>query len=154
MTIGSAPVFQLIYHSLAAIDLDDDDLNDILKVAQDFNSQHNITGCLFHHNEEFLQILEGEESTIRALYSRIEKDRRNTHPHLLMTANASKRIFGDWAMAFGEFTDQGMLDLERSMNLHNFTSLKQLDLGTRKTLRFFNCVAEGIINIPIRGLDF
>jgi hypothetical protein len=36
----------------------------MLKTSRKFNSQNNITGCLLFDNNEFMQILEGEEKTM------------------------------------------------------------------------------------------
>ena len=57
-------MFELIYRSIAVPNISDAGINAMLKTLRKFNSENNITGCLLFYNNEFIQILEGEEKTI------------------------------------------------------------------------------------------
>lgn len=71
-------MFELVYHSIAKPGLAQVDITKLLKTAREFNSANSITGCLLHHNEEFLQILEGKKETIKDLYLSIKRE-QTTH---------------------------------------------------------------------------
>ncbi len=90
-------MFELIYCSIAKPDLKSKDIQDILQTAIDFNSKNNITGCLLFHNNEFLQILEGEKSVIQELFASIERDER--HSQVILLDQYEKKDcspFGAW----------------------------------------------------------
>jgi Sensors of blue-light using FAD len=57
-----------------------------------------ITGCLVCRQDLYLQLLEGEDDAIEALYARIEKDDRHLAVSLLSRQTVSARMFPDWAM--------------------------------------------------------
>lgn len=57
-------MFEFIYRSIAVPNISDAEINAMLKTSRKFNSENNITGCLLFHNNEFIQILEGEEKTM------------------------------------------------------------------------------------------
>lgn len=90
----------IIYMSRATTPLGEDQLRLLLEQARSLNAQQNITGMLLYGNEQFLQVLEGEESAVRATYERIRQDSR----HRDMIAYADKAIqqrsFPEWSMAY------------------------------------------------------
>jgi hypothetical protein len=96
----------IIYLSWASAPLTDDQLQELLCVARRRNKQLNVTGIMIYGNERFMQVLEGEEATVRALYEHIKRDARHHH----ITAYADKpiahRAFAEWAMAFQAATPQ------------------------------------------------
>ena len=58
-------IFELIYYSTASPDLSTNDILNILENSRDFNSKNEITGCLLYHNNEFVQLIEGEEEAVK-----------------------------------------------------------------------------------------
>ena len=58
-------IFELIYYSTASPDLSKNDILNILENSRDFNSKNEITGCLLYHNNEFVQLIEGEEEAVK-----------------------------------------------------------------------------------------
>ena len=91
---------QLIYHSEAIPNLAFSAVKAILRGARRDNAQANITGLLFYDGRHFIQVLEGEETAVNALYARICADRRHHHVRLLLQKPISQREFGSWTMAF------------------------------------------------------
>lgn len=116
-------MFELVYTSLAKPDLSSDDVHDILKTARTFNADHNITGCLLYHNNEFLQILEGDKTHVEALYKSIAKDKRHSNVKLLAGEPKTERIFSDWNMAFHELDES---DFQKNNFVKNFTAFSDL----------------------------
>ena len=64
------------------------------------NLRLHITGLLLYRQGEFMQALEGEEATVRALFATIRKDRRHERIHLLTTVAVPRRQFPRWSMGF------------------------------------------------------
>lgn len=93
-------LYKLVYQSTANPNLTPKDISNILNTARDFNKKNNITGCLIFYNQKFLQILEGDKTTVEELYSRIKLDERHTEVKLLVDLFKRERIFNNWSMAF------------------------------------------------------
>ncbi|GAB3223246.1 BLUF domain-containing protein [Hymenobacter seoulensis] len=90
----------LIYSSTATHPFTDNELQELLTYARLHNAQQNITGLLLYHNREFMQLLEGNEADIKALYDRISEDSRHTSVVKIADKHVEHRSFPDWSMAF------------------------------------------------------
>ncbi len=90
----------IIYLSCAVAPFTSAQLQSLLMLAHQRNTELAITGVLFYANERFMQVLEGEEEAVRALYELIKCDSR--HHSVIAYADKSivERSFGEWAMAF------------------------------------------------------
>lgn len=90
----------IIYLSRATEPLSETQLRTLLEAAHSLNSQHDITGILVYGNQQFLQVLEGEESAVRTTYERIRHDAR--HRDILVYADKAicSRSFPEWRMAY------------------------------------------------------
>ncbi len=73
-------------------------LADIRKTAKEHNQAAMITGVLFFHEGQFLQVIEGEEGRLRKLMANIEKDPRHTDVDVLIDTEVKKRGFNNWNM--------------------------------------------------------
>ncbi len=113
-------MLQLIYASAATVDFSSDDLQQLLRVARENNESLGISGMLLFHEGSFLQVLEGEEKDVVALYDKIAKDDRHTNARVLLKAEIDERSFGDWKMGFYDASgttshaDSGFIDFFRS----------------------------------------
>ncbi len=63
------------------------------------NAKVGISGILFYGCRRFLELIEGEQEDVDALFGRIERDRRHTGIELL-DCRLPGRLFGDWSMPF------------------------------------------------------
>jgi hypothetical protein len=93
-------VFYLIYVSHAADGLKSSDLHDILKKAHEVNANLGITGLLLYKNKRFMQLIEGQEDTVRGLYQKILQDPRHRDLIVLQEDTEPERQFPGWSMAF------------------------------------------------------
>lgn len=100
-----AAMFQLVYQSEARTPMDTTALHDLLHQARANNQRLGITGVLLYKAGGFIQVLEGDEETVRALYATIRDDPRHEQVETLLTAQITERIFPDWTM--------GLEDLDR-----------------------------------------
>ncbi len=62
------------------------------------NRRDAITGALVCRADIYLQMIEGPEDSIDALYARIVRDDRHSHVHLLWSSRIAERMFAGWAM--------------------------------------------------------
>ena len=88
----------LTYTSLAKLDLDANDLNDIHRIARHLNSLDGITGLLVFNGTHFLQIIEGAERAIDDLLARLRRDPRHSGLEVRDEHMAEARSFPDWSM--------------------------------------------------------
>ena len=97
-------LIQLTYASRTAKTLVLDDLKSILQASQRNNTRVGVTGALCLSNGIFLQQLEGDRSTVNALYHRILLDPRHRDPAILDFSEIAARKFTEWSM--GSLTSQ------------------------------------------------
>src|SRR3954454_5044238 len=61
-------VFSLVYSSTTDHDWTQEELVGLLTYSRDWNAEHGVTGLLLYRDCIFMQLLEGDEDTVRALY--------------------------------------------------------------------------------------
>ncbi len=91
---------QLLYVSNTKSDIPLSALDDLLTASRRNNALLDITGLLLFIDGGFLQILEGEEHSLRQLYARIAKDSRHRDLRLMLDREIPARAFPDWNMGF------------------------------------------------------
>jgi Sensors of blue-light using FAD len=89
---------RLLYVSVAPADADERLLQAILSSARRRNDALGISGALLHYGGHFLQVLEGEQHRVDALFERIRRDTRHADPHVVSRDDVPGRLFGDWSM--------------------------------------------------------
>lgn len=99
----------IIYLSQATVPFEESHLERLLLRARVFNAQHDVTGILLYGNEQFLQVLEGEEATVRALYAHICRDPRHRDVTTYDDKPVPRRSFADWRMAFQPLVPKQLL---------------------------------------------
>ncbi len=93
-------MFFLVYVSTGTWQFSRDDLGDLLAMSRENNSGAGITGLLLYKDGNFMQLLEGEEGAVRALYHKIGLDPRNKGVLPLLHGFVDERQFPDWSMGF------------------------------------------------------
>lgn len=92
-------VRQLLYASNTSRDTPDAVLDDILAASRRNNAGAGVTGMLLYVEGGFMQVLEGEEETVGAIYARICQDKRHWNTLVLLDRDAP-RAFSEWSMGF------------------------------------------------------
>src|SRR3954449_9412214 len=95
-------IFRLLYRSQSLIPDAQrrTGLGEIFATARRNNKRQDVTGALMISDDSFVQVLEGDEATVRALFATIAEDRRHQHVTLLDALDVEGgRVFGCWAMA-------------------------------------------------------
>lgn len=62
------------------------------------NAAAQLTGCLLHLDDTFVQVLEGSMVEVERIFEKICCDFRHTEVKLIDLAPTSERIFADWSL--------------------------------------------------------
>ena len=76
----------------------DNDLVTITQTAKNNNPALNITGLLFYHNQQFLQVIEGEQSDLESLMATVTADQRHEEVVRIVDQEVPERGFSEWNM--------------------------------------------------------
>lgn len=98
-SLTSGNLLRIVYLSQAEKEISENDLQNILKTARAFNSEHGMTGILIYSFGYFLQVLEGPEEVVLKCYLKISEDKRHSHVTLLHAVPIMFPMFSKWAMA-------------------------------------------------------
>lgn len=96
----------IIYVSQAVHPMGPDELKDILSHSRKWNTENGVTGVLIYRflpeekRGNFMQLIEGEESTIKECWKRIAADSRHHTKIVLEDSYTQSRAFPDWSMGF------------------------------------------------------
>ena len=98
---GSPRTFRLMYrsHSLIAAEERKVALGELFSAARSNNKSRQVSGALLLTEDWFVQVLEGEEETVRSLFAHIKLDPRHDRVGLLDADLVDGRVFARWAMA-------------------------------------------------------
>lgn len=131
-------LFSMVYISIAAKEMSDDELLTILEKARKFNTLNDITGMLLFRDGFFIQALEGREDVIEALFERVKNDPRHYNVLRLYKEPITRRYFSQWAMGFESPNIDGLKQIpgfsEFMLKQHS-DSLKQLATQFDKTVK-------------------
>ncbi len=138
-------MYELIYRSVVKPNLNASDIEKILKTARNFNSKNEITGCLLFHNNEFIQILEGDKSILHALYNSIKKDNRHNKVMLLAESETKDRVFPSWSMAYHELNENDNINIDKLLFVNNLITLSELIAKPTHATRLFWFMAKQLL---------
>jgi hypothetical protein len=93
-------IFQTFYVSRAAAPFDNAAVQSILQISRRNNARVDVTGCLLFSGRCFAQVIEGEESVVKAIAGRIARDPRHGALRFLFEVRRDEREYGDWSMGY------------------------------------------------------
>jgi len=93
-------MFSLIYVSSAVRTFSQSQLIDLLVQSRENNTSLGITGMLLYKGGNFMQVLEGEEDAVTALYAAIGRDPRHRGLLVILQGPQAERQFPEWSMGF------------------------------------------------------
>lgn len=119
-TAPDSTTFRLMYRSRSLMSPASRraELGELFSIARSNNKKSHITGALLLSNEWFVQTLEGEERSVRALFERIATDDRHAAVELLEAESTPEPVFARWAMAevaAGEAPDVPLIAHEKGI---------------------------------------
>ncbi|ANQ50674.1 BLUF domain-containing protein [Flammeovirga sp. MY04] len=145
-------MYCLCYISTRNEKLNDDVLKEILTQSRKSNQNKELTGLLVLMDNQFLQILEGEEKEVNSLYNKICKDTRHSYVQKIYSGELDKRNFASWDMAFHEIhwedlEDAGLLtQYENGGKLSDY--LKDKNHYVIEYLKSLNGIEKLQLNLP------
>ncbi|MGL5112184.1 MAG: BLUF domain-containing protein [Flavobacterium sp.] len=143
-------MYELIYRSQANPGISAANIAKILETSRAFNAKNDITGCLLFHNNEFIQILEGDQTILHSLYDSIKKDPLNTNVLLLARAEKETRIFPTWFMAYYKFNEEESLTIDKILFASNFITLSEwIDKPTYASRLFWYISKQLLEHTPL-----
>lgn len=106
----------MVYISSAIMGLSDREIGSIVRAARVNNGLLNISGILLYNSRNFMQLIEGEEEVVEALYKKISIDRRHTNITLLLKEKITHRNFEQWEMGFKKL--DSFVDVDPEISNH------------------------------------
>ncbi|TWR31438.1 BLUF domain-containing protein [Mucilaginibacter pallidiroseus] len=146
-------MYYLVYISAASKLMDDFELSEILKTSRQNNKERDITGMLLYSEGTFMQVLEGEEHDVIALYNKIEKDDRHKGIIKLASGQLDERIFGSWSMGFKSATSQEFSQISDFANSQNAGSSVHPSVAMLKSF-FENNAMQLCVFATVFGSNF
>ncbi len=104
-------MYYLSYASVAVTPFASAELQELLLTSRRNNMQLGITGMLLYKDGEFMQVLEGEQAAVQALYARIARDPRHQRATTILEGPTDARHFPDWSMGFRDLEDPAVAAL-------------------------------------------
>lgn len=101
----------IIYMSRSVKPLSDAELRLLLEQARNANEEQNITGALVYGDGQFMQVIEGQESTLATLYAKLLDDPRHINIVKLADKQITQRSFSNWSMGFHAVSPQEFASL-------------------------------------------
>ncbi len=103
-------MYRIIYLSSATTKFTNEEILTLLNASRKKNEANEITGLLLYSDGNFLQIIEGKQKKIKALYAKINMDQRHRNIIKVFEGKVSHRIYPKWHMGFNsidkEFENQ------------------------------------------------
>ena len=91
-------MLSLVYVSTCSEQFAASELMPLAERAAKANVELGVTGLLAWNSRHFMQLLEGEDSAVRKLMGRIERDERHSHVVYLRQEDREERECPDWGM--------------------------------------------------------
>ncbi len=106
------PLYRLVYVSAAMQLFSKSQLVLLLEQARATNEQLGITGMLLYKDGNFIQLIEGGQDEVQALYAeKIARDPRHHRLEVVFEGGVHERLFSEWSMGFRDLTDPALLTL-------------------------------------------
>lgn len=118
-------IYYLVYSSKASYLFMNGDLSKILAVSRQHNTKRGLTGILLYHDNRFIQVLEGEENTVKQLFSTISSDKRHNGVAKLMDGYTEGRQFPDWAMGYRKVDSKEYEEINGELELSGNSVFKR-----------------------------
>jgi hypothetical protein len=107
---GRTIMHELVYTSAARRVMNPSELGAILEHARTNNARLSVSGILLYERGSFIQVLEGDEATVTALFAKIAADPRHDRVHVLTRRTIERASFARWSMGFVSLDQQVMRD--------------------------------------------
>lgn len=104
-------LYQIVYLSTATEPFSKTQLVELLEGSVRRNTEAGITGLLLYRDGAFMQVLEGEQAAVTALFKKISHDPRHHHVIRLVQETIQERNFPNSVMAFRDLESPELRNL-------------------------------------------
>ncbi len=125
----------IVYVSQASRPFAEDQLADLLLHSRKRNTKDGISGLLIYrfnndfNRGNFVQVLEGPESSLENVWSRISKDKRHHTVVVVEEGSIETRMFENWSMGFKNIDSQELCEFEGFSDLGSDKFWKEVNPG-------------------------
>ena len=129
----------IVYVSQASRPFSEDQLTDLLLHSRERNTKDGISGLLiyrFNHDfnrGNFVQVLEGPDSSLENVWSRISKDKRHHTVVVVEEGCIATRMFENWSMGFKNIEARELREFEGFSDLGSDKFWKEVNPGKVST---------------------
>jgi hypothetical protein len=109
---------RIIYLSTATHYLEKEDIDFLLKQSCEYNLKNSITGILLYIDGDFIQVLEGDKTTICFLFEKIKSDKRHKGIICVINETVQQRQFSDWSMGYYATNYQNLSKIKGFENIN------------------------------------
>lgn len=113
-------MYFIVYASSATTLFSKDELLRLLATSRKNNERLGITGMLLYKDGNFMQVLEGEEQTVRTLHNKIKNDPRHRGMLTILQGESNQREYPEWSMGF---RDLGSIDAQSIPGYNEFLNV-------------------------------
>lgn len=99
-------LYHLVYGSRARRGFTKAQVRTMLRQSRDKNAMLGITGLLLYQAGRIVQLLEGEERTVHALFNQIRQDPRHDELTIFSEEPISVRQYPHWTMGFRDISEE------------------------------------------------
>lgn len=131
-------IIQLVYISTATRPMRPEELTELLNHSRERNAERGVTGILMYCKHHFLQILEGPEEEVAALFEKISHDERHKEIRILLRQSAERRDFTQWQMAFRAVSDDEAQEIMGYLPWDAACCGGAADSNTREMMQYFH----------------
>ncbi|MBO0953133.1 BLUF domain-containing protein [Fibrella forsythiae] len=106
----------IVYFSRAAEPFEAQ-LSTLLEQSRIRNAQLGITGIMLYVRGSIIQVLEGDQQQVEAMYQRIQVDERHQQVECILNRPITQRLFTDWRMGYQTIDRSQLADIEAVVSL-------------------------------------
>jgi hypothetical protein len=146
-------MYQLVYISHATAPFSEEELVSLLEDCRKKNKAKEITGMMIYLQDRFIQVLEGDYSTIKRLYTKIERDSRHKKISILLEGESDERIFKDWSMGFKNLSLMDYNELNGFQDIDSFFTKQTISNESSAVLIFLKLFYKKNLNDYLEPLN-
>ncbi len=128
-------MLQIAYFSTASVPQSADVLHNILTVARTRNARDGISGLLVAGGNRYMQVIEGPNLPMKALWAEIRADQRHCAVAQLLKRTVMEPSFDKWSMAFRR--DDSIGEFDSFPQTLKYLTKNVEDVPLRRQIEFF-----------------
>ena len=118
------------------------DLSALLEKCRINNAKCDVTGMLLYQSQSFFQVLEGDRSTVDALFEKIASDPRHTRVTRVILEPIPERAFANWTMGYPRVTEKELAEIPGLNDFFGRAS-SYLELGEGRAKALLTAFKDG-----------